>query len=363
MRVGRALLFLGIAALQFAVFEVALRTWGHSEAAPSFETLFIPDGAVGYRLRPNARTRYVTAEFDTEIAINAQGVRDDEPIGPKAANERRIVVLGDSLVLSVQVDARETFCRLLQQRLNANGGPIRYRVINAGVQGYGPVEELFFYREIVRAFAPDLVVETIFVGNDAEDAYGARARLQGDARPASAAVGDSVAARLRRVVRRSLVLQVLRLRVVAVTDRLSNWLSPPEPPLQSYAARPAPRIDEGLRISADCVKRIAADAAAAGARTMIMLMPARFQVDDADYGRLQDIVAGAGGTLERDAATTRFAEALRPLGLPQFDALPALRASLPGPDVFFQQTVHLTPRGHQIVAAALERFLRDQGLL
>ena len=33
----------------------------------------MPDAAIGYRLRPNARTRFVTAEFDTEIAINAAG--------------------------------------------------------------------------------------------------------------------------------------------------------------------------------------------------------------------------------------------------------------------------------------------------
>ena len=93
-----------------------------------------------------------------------------------------------------------------------------------------------------------------------------------------------------------------------------------------------------------------------------MLMPARFQVDDADYGRLKEAVAAAGGHLVRDAATERFDAALAPLPLPRFDALPPLRAALPGPDVFFQQTVHLTPRGHEIVAGALEAFLRRQGL-
>jgi hypothetical protein len=95
---------------------------------------------------------------------------------------------------------------------------------------------------------------------------------------------------------------------------------------------------------------------------MVMLMPARFQVDDADYGRLKSGIAGAGGALVRDAATVRFAQALVPLHVPVFDALPALRASLPGPDMFFQQTVHLTPRGHEIVAGALEAFIRGQGL-
>lgn len=358
----RALLLLAIAAAQFALFEVALRAWGHSEAAPAFQTLFMPDATIGYRLRPNARSRFVTAEFDTRIAINGQGVRDDEEIGPKPANERRIVVLGDSLVLSVQVDERQTFCRLLEDRLNRGGGPVRYRVINAGVQGYGPVEELLFFRQVARGFEPDLVIATVFVGNDAEESVTSAPRLQGAARPSADALSDSIVTRLRRLVRRSMVLQVLRLRAVAVTDRLPRFGAPPEPPLQSYAARPAPRIGEGLRIARECIEAIARESSAAGARTMVMLMPARFQVDDPDYGRLAATVAGAGGELVRDAATTRFGEALAPVQVPRFDALPVLRAALPGADVFFQQTVHLTPRGHAILAEALEAFIRAQGL-
>src|SRR5215471_18393956 len=368
----RALLVVAIAAVQFAMFEAALRIWGHSEAAPSFQALFMPDPAIGYRLRPHARTKFVTAEFDTTIAINGQGVRDDREIGPKPPGERRIVVLGDSLVLSVQVDVRQTFCRLLEDRLNQaslqGARRVHYRVINAGVQGYGPVEELLFYREIARAFEPDLVIETIFVGNDAEDAVASASKLrtasraQVDNRSISDAVSDSLGSRLRRLVRRSMVLQVLRLRVVSVTDRLSNWMTPPEPPLQTYAATPAPRIADGLRISRDCVEAIASDAASIHAKTMVLLIPARFQVDDADYGHLKAAVDGAGGRLVRDAASERFNDTLSSLPIPRFDALPALRAALPGPDVYFQQTVHLTPRGHQVLAAALEAFLRKQGI-
>ena len=361
MPVRRVLLLVAIAGAQFALFEVALRTWGHSEAAPAFQALFVPDAAIGYRLRPNAQVRFATAEFDTRIAINDQGVREDEHIGPKPPNERRIVVLGDSLVMSVQVDRQLTFCRLLEERLNRGGGAVRYRVINAGVQGYGPVEELLFFRHVARAFEPDLVIATIFVGNDAEEALGSAPRLRGDARPLSETVSESLIARLRRTVRRSMVLQLIRLRIVTVTGRLSNWMSPPEPPLQSYAENPVPRIAEGIRISRECVEAIAAEATAAGARTMVMLMPARFQLDDADYGRLKETVAGAGGNLVRDAATARFDEALATVPVPRFDALPALRAAQPGPDLFFQQTVHLTPRGHVVVADALEAFIRRQG--
>lgn len=363
-RVWRTALLAAIGLAQFFLFEAGMRMYGHSEAALSFQSLFMPDRTVGYRLRPHASTRYVTAEFDTRITINGQGVRDDRDIGRKPANERRIVVLGDSLVLSVQVDQQQTFCALLEQHLNQGGGPIHYRVINAGVQGFGPVEEALFFREVAEAFEPDLVIETIFVGNDAEDAAATVGRLKGP--PVGAdAVSEKTIDTLRRVVRGSMVLQTLRLRVVSVTDRLSNWLTPPEPPLQTYAAHPARRIADGLRISADCVRQIASDAAAHGARTMVLLIPARFQVNDEDYANLKEAVDASGGVLVRDAGTDRFKAAFSTLPLPLLDVLPDLHVPVPpsGPDVFFHQTVHLTPRGHQIVASALDQFIRSHHLV
>jgi lysophospholipase L1-like esterase len=347
---------------QFGVFEVALRTWGHSEAAPAFQGLFIyPD--TGYRLNPNARVRFTTSEFDTEIRINGTGVRDDEEIGPKAANERRIVLLGDSLVLSVQVPFSQTFGELLEARLNAAPSPYVYRVINAGVQGYGPVEELHFFESVAATLQPDLVIETIFVGNDAEEAARTASRLKTEGQTPATPVSDSVASRVRRLIRRSMVLQLLRLRVVAATARFRGVLTAPEPPLQSYEASPAPRIAEGLAVSRQCVRDIASIAARLGASTAVALMPARFQVDDADYGRLKEAVAAAGGELRRDAATERFDAALADLLLPRLDLLPALRRALPGPDLFFQETVHLTPRGHTVVADALYRFIEERHLL
>ncbi|MGH9408150.1 MAG: hypothetical protein ACRD1V_01700, partial [Vicinamibacterales bacterium] len=196
----------------------------------------------------------------------------------------------------------------------------------------------------------------------AEDAAANAWRLRGQPSAASAAPDHAVSA-LRRLVRGSMVLQLLRLRVVSVTDRIDTWVSPPEPPLQTYEAHPVSRIADGLRVSAECVRQLSADAWAIGARTMVMLIPARFQVDDGDYGRMKEIVAGSGGQIVRDAGTDRFRDALGQVPVPQLDVLGPLRAALPGPDVFFQQTVHLTPRGHEVVAAALERFIRSQHLV
>lgn len=362
-RARRVAVFLVIVAAQFVVFETALRVWGSSEAAPAFQGLFMQDPDVGFRLKPGARTRYRTAEFDTHLAINNVGVRDDEDLGAKAADERRIVILGDSLVLSVQVPFEQTFGELLEARLNARQSRYRYRVINAGVQGYGPIHELRYFRKMAETLQPDVVLVSVFVGNDAEEAYDTRFELNPSQRPAAASLEQTIMVPLRRAVRRSMVLQILRLRITEALDRFTPSVAPPEPPLQSYAAAPAPRIGEGINIAVDCVRGIAEHAARLHARTGIMLMPARFQVDDPDYGRLKEAVAAAGGQLVRDAATERFDRALASLDVPRIDPLPALRAALPGPDLFFQRNVHLTPRGHDLIAGVLERFLIDSGLV
>ena len=364
-RAQRLLLFGLILGGWFVVFEAGLRQWGSSEAAPAFQGLFTGDPVIGYRLQPGARTRFTTSEFDTEIAINRMGVRDDEEIGVKGPDERRILVLGDSLVLSVQVPFSETFTEHLERRLNdesARPGGVTYRVINGGVQGYGPVEALLLFRSLVDRVQPDLVLVTVFVGNDAEEALVSEPKLAA-ARPAIDVLRESVVTRLRRTVRRSMVLQILRLRVVAATDRFKTSAGRPEPPHQSYAADPAPRIARGLGLTRELLGQLAAEAAGAGARTAYLLMPARFQVDDDDYGRLREIVAAAGGDLRRDAATERFAATLGELEDPYLDLLPALRASMPGPALFFEQNIHLTPRGHIVVSRAIAQFLEEHELL
>jgi len=361
-RPRRIALFLLVAAAQFAVFEIALRVWGSSEAAPAFQGLFEQDPDVGFRLKPGARSRYRTAEFDTLIEINDAGVRDSEPLGPKGPDERRIVILGDSLVLSVQVPFERTFGELLEARLNSRQSRYRYRVVNAGVQGYGPVHELLFFRKLGARLDPDVVLASVFVGNDAEEAFGNRALLNPAGRPALASLRERAINAMRRTVRRSMVLQILRLRITSATDRFTTTVAPPEPPLQSYAESPAPRIAQGIAIARDCVRDIAGHAAQLQASTGVLLMPARFQVDDGDYGRLREAVEAAGGRLVRDAATERFDAAIAALGLPRVDPLPAFRAAA-GAELFFQRNVHLTPRGHEVLAEVLDRFLSDSGLL
>jgi lysophospholipase L1-like esterase len=347
----------------FGVFEWALRVNGGSEAAPAFQQLFMPDPALGHRLRPGASTRFTTAEFSTTIAINAQGVRDDDAIGPKPVGERRVVVLGDSIVLAVQVEAHQTFCHLLEEQLNRRNNGIRYRVINAGVQGYGPMEEARFFQTVAARFEPDLVLVATFVANDAVEALDRSWRLD-DARSAVDAAQDEAERRLRRIVRRSMVLQIVNQRVTQVTERLRPARQPsPDRRLLSYATPLREDIASGFDKAARAMQHIAAGAAVGGARTALVLIPARFQLDAGDFGRIRGDVTRFGFSIDVDAASRRFDEAYRPLGLPVLDLLTPFRAARDPLALFFQRTVHLTPEGHAVTADALARFIDAKALL
>jgi hypothetical protein len=275
--------------------------------------------------------------------------------------------------MAVQVPLQQTFCKRLEDLLNNEPAlrPYRYRVINAGVQGYGPVEDLLFYEHVASAFDADVVLLTLFVGNDAMEAADSGARLQGgNGSPARTTTVRALGLRqravnwMRRVVRRSMVLQIARLRVLTLVDRFRGPTVPPiERPLKVYLPRPSDDTLRGLDVTRECVRRLASMAAARGAKTAVMLMPARLQLNDTDFGNLETVVEQNGERLVRNAATDRFKAALADLPVPVLDALPPLYNTPRRSETFFEDTVHLTPRGHEVVAGALESFLLDSALL
>lgn len=359
---ARILLFAVILVAELAVLEAGLRWYGGSEASPGFQSLFMNDPAVGHRLKPNARTTYTTTEFSTDLAINAQGVRDDEPIGPKAPGERRILVSGDSFVLSVQVPLAQTFVKRLEARINAphsGAGAARWKVINGGVQGYGPVNEWLFFDRVTAALQPDLVVQMVYVGNDAIEAYDLRSWLASG--PPPPAAGAAAIGAARRIIRASQVWQMARVRWDQLRSRFVTRI--PEPPLATYLETPPTYVAEGMDVAREAFKRIADRAKALGAPTVLVLVPARFQVNDVDYGWMDAAVKQAGAQLIRQSGTDRFAKALAPLGLPTLDLLPIFLDQPHRQDLFFQRNVHLTARGHEVTEAALFEFLKTHGFL
>ena len=105
------------------------------------------------------------AKVDGSIGrSNTLGFRDREWSRHKTSSAPRIIALGDSFTYGAGVSYDETFVTLLSQTLITHIPGAE--VLNMGVSGWGPHEELALLKSTVLDFRPDLVLLNVYAGND-----------------------------------------------------------------------------------------------------------------------------------------------------------------------------------------------------
>jgi lysophospholipase L1-like esterase len=146
-----------------ALFEPVIKVWQVRE-------LFQLDDELIYSLKPGRERIAKSEEFVEHATTNRHGLRDDEFI-PRESFEKRIIVLGDSMIFGHGVNDDETFPNQLEAIFREQHR--RVDVINAGIKGYGTdnAYKLFMARLRPLGLAPDLVVFAIY-HNDLHDNIG-----------------------------------------------------------------------------------------------------------------------------------------------------------------------------------------------
>ena len=91
-----------------------------------------------------------------------------EPRTIDQADVFRVLLLGDSFVEAVQVEASKTVAARLESALQQQSSR-RVEVINAGVAGYGPARRCCCSSRRERSYTPQVVVVVVFLGNDIGD--------------------------------------------------------------------------------------------------------------------------------------------------------------------------------------------------
>ncbi len=125
----------------------ALATRGQKNVPPHIVT----DTPVLYEMNPE------------HPEVSSQGLRDDEVVIPKPDGTLRLLVLGDSVAYGPEVPRAAAFPDLLETSLRQRYGSVE--VINVGVPGYSPYNQLHFYLGKGRRFEPDIVI-VAFCMND-----------------------------------------------------------------------------------------------------------------------------------------------------------------------------------------------------
>jgi lysophospholipase L1-like esterase len=147
----RIALVLATLGLCVAILEVVLR---------------LREAATGPVLRDCDDAR-IAREFMARVRpqLNADGLRDDPIDRPRAAGQRRLLLLGDSFAFGFGIDERErTLAAVLSARLASSGG---LDVFNAGIPGADTRRQLQALRALAPRVGPDAVLLLWYV-NDAE---------------------------------------------------------------------------------------------------------------------------------------------------------------------------------------------------
>lgn len=163
------LLFLGSLMTGLLTAEMVMRWLYHDTIVlfPRFFTVAHYDGVTLRRVLPNFEFRHSSVDGIWRFRTNNKGFRDTEDYNyEKPAEQRRILVLGDSHTQGFEVNQDATFSSVLRKRLRARG--LQAQVLNTGISGFGTAEQLLFLEREGLKYKPDVVVLAFF-DNDFDD--------------------------------------------------------------------------------------------------------------------------------------------------------------------------------------------------
>jgi hypothetical protein len=128
------------------------------------------DRLVGWRGIPYYSKIKNTEGYAHQVVLNSRGMHDGEHPFEKEDGVFRVLMIGDSFVEVEQVNEAQTNHQVLEDVLNSRiASNYKVEVISAGVGGWGPAQELMYYRSEGQSYKADLVIVMGFLANDLLD--------------------------------------------------------------------------------------------------------------------------------------------------------------------------------------------------
>lgn len=154
-----------VALITAVVCELALRMVGFQ---PYVAEAFVwqHDKLLGWSHKPEAQGMFSKIAFKQQIQINSKGLRERELAYEKPATTKRVVVIGDSMVVGFEVPLEKVFPRVAEAELLRAGQTVEF--INGGCRGYGTDQALLWLQGEGVKYKPDVVLY-LFNRNDVAD--------------------------------------------------------------------------------------------------------------------------------------------------------------------------------------------------
>ncbi len=301
----------------------------------------VTDPVSGLALRPNDEWSLAWKEHpDARIArrTNNRGFSEDAPT-PVDFDGERVLVLGDSHTEGV-VRNDESFANVLERLLAQEPGAPAVDVLNAGVGYTGPRLYLGMLRKHLD-LEPDLVVATLFTGNDFWNDLWASYLSRSESAPAPGAEY------FERLTAAQELWSAACWQGVNQIVRFRRFPEEREASLRAVVA-------SFEAMQALCDER--------GARFLAVVLPTKFDTDsDLNPPRVSRLMRTLELEPEDLAANARlgddFVRAMAASGIDCLDTTPVLRAD--EQPCYWRRDHHLNVHGHARVAEAIASHLRD----
>lgn len=330
--IGKPALVLASTLATFALAEGILRFRG----VPYDLTAYHADPALGYILRPNLHAVLDGVRHD----YNRRGLRDRDYPDRAETGRVRVLALGDSVTFAQSLPLEATFPKRLERLLGSSGSG-GSEILNGGVAGYNACQEEAFYRNVGASYQPDLVIWQYCL-NDVDRAWNPYA--------VSNTGLIRMPAGLKRTLRENVLLWgFLRSRSYALMQQL-GWMedgrnaSRPESAhrlLEHYRRRDGGPWDEAW----GCVRRAFSEMKSRGQAGIVLVVPYAMHLDQS---------SGFDDAPIREVLRRCYDDDLRCISL-----LDTFRGHPAGGLYLLPDYVHLTARGHDVIAQAIAPTVRD----
>jgi len=352
-----------------------------------------PDPLLGWTNIPNKTGSFRSDEVgEIPVAISSKGLRDVEYDYAKPEDVFRILVLGDSFVQALQVNAEDSFAKLLEAQLNERSdSSVRFEVINAGVTGYGTDQELLFFSQEGYKYTPDLVMLTFCTINDVMDnspklelrdladrkqffvLRDGELELREVVFPqAPADLNEGLRAMTSRILNQSRLYQIIRGSLRAMTEGMTRATVQPDDNQSSqltpsskmvtmpihygvYAPQYTPEWEEAWEITLAIIRRLRDEANARDSRLLVVIATTGEELYSA-WRHMIPLV------WDLDKPNRILSPFLEENGIAYLPLLPHFRRDYQETErhLHFRVDGHWTAEGHRLAADAICDYLTQQ---
>ncbi len=351
-----------------ACAEIATRLL--TDAIPQ---LTVKDPVLGQRYVRSFEGKIFDPEAGREVRLrfNRVGFRGPDRPLEKPPGVRRVAVLGDSMVAAQAVDEDDTMVGQLQRMLNESQRDVKWEVLNFGVPGASPGQEMVLYKKLVARWDPDVVLCAFYVGNDLADncsrlSHNPRIYFDLDDRgnpyqmPFSAKrirVSQFLNRYSRFYVWQRIAVNNARHRVVRKIKMLSpgEWI---------YCSRESEKLAHAWRLSGELARAFHQEVETRGGLFAMVMIPSACQIYEDRFRAVAEMGGKLAEYFDPDYPDRRMGGLCREAGVPLLSMTADFRAAAPSASskvkdewLFFGGHGHFNERGHRLAAQSIHRFL------